>query len=106
MAPKLGFLDRFGANSVDNVVLLMDAPNRDNAIAFTDFLLIPENVAAVLHYANFCQGLSGVGECLDPEFAWLPESSPPAVAGPGKFIEVCDAATQVVRGQIWTNVKK
>lgn len=91
---------------MDNVVLLKDAPNRDSAIAFMDFLLEPENIAAVSNYARYGSGLSGVGEFLDPELASLPESNPPATAGPGVFIEVCDEATQAVYDQIWTNVKK
>ena len=91
---------------MDNVVLLKDAPNRDSAIAFMDFLLMPENIAAVSNYARYGSGLSGVGEFLDPELASLPESNPPATAGPAVFIEVCDEATQAVYDQIWTNVKK
>ncbi len=91
---------------MDNVVLLQDAPNRDSAIAFMDFLLMPENIAAVSNYARYGSGLSGVGEYLDPELASLPESNPPATAGPAVFIEVCDEATQAVYDQIWTNVKK
>ncbi len=91
---------------MDNVVLLKDAPNRDSAIAFMDFLLEPENIAAVSNYARYGNGLSGTGEFLDPELASLPEGNPPASAGPGVFIEVCDEATQAVYDQIWTNVKK
>ena len=37
---------------MDNVVLLNDAPNRDSAIAFMDFMLVPENIAAVSNYAQ------------------------------------------------------
>ncbi|WP_146346952.1 extracellular solute-binding protein [Phaeobacter marinintestinus] len=91
---------------MDNVVLLEDAPNRDSAIAFMDFLLEPENIAAVSNYARYGSGLAGVGPFLDPELASLPESNPPASAGPGVFIEVCDEATQAVYDRIWTNLKK
>lgn len=91
---------------MDNVVLLKDAPNRDSAIAFMDFLLMPENIAAVSNFARYGSGLAGVEEFLDPELASLPESNPPASAGPGVFIEVCDEATQAVYDRIWTNLKK
>lgn len=91
---------------MDNVVLLKDAPNRDSAIAFMDFMLMPENIAAVSNFARYGSGLSGVEEFLDPELATLPEANPPSSAGPGVFIEVCDEATQAVYDQIWTNVKK
>lgn len=91
---------------MDNVVLLKDAPNRDSAIAFMDFMLEPENIAAVSNFARYGSGLSGVEPFLDPDLATLPESNPPGTAGPGVFIEVCDEATQAVYDQIWTNVKK
>ncbi|MDO6479258.1 extracellular solute-binding protein [Shimia thalassica] len=91
---------------MDNVVLLKDAPNRDSAIKFMDFLLEPENIAAVSNYARYGLGVNGAGEFLDPELATLPESNPPAEAGAGVFIEVCDEATQAVYDKIWTNLKK
>ena len=50
--------------------------------------------------------ISGTADHLDPELATLPEGNPPANAGPGHFIEVCDEATQAVYDRIWTNVKK
>jgi len=91
---------------MDNVVLLKDAPNRANALKFMDFLLEPENIAAVSNYARYGSGISGVSEYLDPALATLPESNPPAEAGAGVFIEVCDQETQAVYDQIWTNLKK
>ena len=53
---------------MDNVVLLKDAPNRDSAIAFMDFLLEPENIAAVTNYAQYTAGVKGVSEYLE---RWL-----------------------------------
>ena len=91
---------------MDNVVLLKDAPNRANALTFMDFLLEPENIAAVSNYARYGSGVKGVGEFLDPALATLPESNPPADAGAGVFIEVCDEQTQAIYDKIWTNVKK
>ena len=91
---------------MDNVVLLKDAPNRENAIKFMDFLLDPENVGAVTNYARYAAGVDGVAPFLDEELATMPENNPPAEAGPGVFIEVCDQATQEVYDQIWTRLKQ
>ena len=91
---------------MDNVVLLKDAPNRESALKFMDFLLEPENIAAVSNYARYGNGLLGTAEFLDPALASLPESNAPETAGPGTFIEVCDQQTQAVYDQIWTNLKK
>ena len=90
---------------MDNVVLLKDAPNRDNALKFMDFMLEPENIAAVSNYARYGLGVTGAEEFLDPALASLPEANPPATAGAGAFVAVCDEATQSVYDQIWTNLK-
>ncbi|WP_293577678.1 extracellular solute-binding protein [Phaeobacter sp.] len=91
---------------MDNVVLLKEAPNRDNALKFMDFLLEPENIAVLTNWTQYSAGISGVTPLLDEALAVLPEANPPATAGPAAFIEVCDEQTQAVYDQIWTNVKK
>lgn len=91
---------------MDNVVLLQDAPNRENALKFMDFLLVPENIAAVSNYAQYNAGVDGVTDLLDPDLASQPEKNPQANAGPGVFIEVCSEEVQAVYDQIWTNLKK
>jgi len=91
---------------MDNVVLLKDAPNRENGLKFMDFLLQPENIAAVSNYARYGAGVSGVAEHLDSALASLPEANPPAEAGNGVFIQVCSEQVQAVYDQIWTNLKK
>lgn len=89
-----------------DVVLLKDAPNRENALKFMDFLLVPENDAAVTNFARYAAGVEGVSELLDESLRTLREAKPPASAGPAFFIEVCDEQAQAVYDQIWTNVKK
>lgn len=90
---------------MDNVVLLKDAPNRDNALLFMNFLLEPENAAAVTNYAQYSAGVKGVSPFLDPEVANSPESNPPAGV-PGVFVEACSQDAQVLYDAIWTNLKK
>jgi len=91
---------------MDNVVLLKDAPNRAAAIKFMDFLLEPENAAAVTNYARYAAGVKGVGPFLDPELATARENNPPADAPAGVFVEVCDQQTQALYDAIWTQLKK
>lgn len=99
--PKEGFIVW-----MDNVVLLKDAPNREAAIKFMDFLLEPENAAAVTNYARYTAGVEGVGPMLDEALKASPEQNPPAEAPAGSFVEVCDEETQVLYDQIWTRVKQ
>lgn len=99
--PKEGFVVW-----MDNVVLLKDAPNRDNALTFMNFLLEPENAAAVTNYAAYTSGVTGVTPFLDDAIKNSPENNPPADAPSGSFIAVCDEPTQRLYDAIWTNLKK
>lgn len=90
---------------MDNVVLLKDAPNRDNALKFMNFLLDPENAAAVTNYAAYSPGVTGTEPFLDAEISGSPENNPPE-GQKGYFIEACDEETQRLYDAIWTNLKK
>ncbi|WP_264214382.1 extracellular solute-binding protein [Leisingera thetidis] len=90
---------------MDNVVLLKDAPNRENALKFMDFLLLPENIAAVSDYARYESGVKGAKEHVSDELREMPELNAPE-DGEGHFVKVCDAETQAVYDQIWTNLRK
>ena len=91
---------------MDSVVLLKDAPNRANALKFMDFLLEPENIAAVTNFAQYSAGVKGVKPFLDEALQTSPEQNPPADAPAGTFVQVCDEATQKVYDQIWTRLRK
>lgn len=99
--PREGFLAW-----ADNVVLLKDAPNRENAIKFMDFLLEPENMAALTNFTAYSASVKGVTLLLNEELQNSPEANPPADAPTPIFIEVCDEEVQGVYDQIWLNVKK
>jgi spermidine/putrescine transport system substrate-binding protein len=90
---------------MDNMVLLKDAPNRENALKFMNFLLDPENAAALTNYAAYTSGVTGVEPFLLDEIKNSPENNPPADQK-GYFIEACDQETQVLYDAIWTNLKK
>jgi spermidine/putrescine transport system substrate-binding protein len=91
---------------MDNVVLLRDAPNREAALKFMNFLLEPENAAAVTNYAQYTAGVEGVEAFLDAALLSSPEQNPPEGAPAGTFIEVCDEETQRLYDAIWINLKK
>ena len=90
---------------MDNVVLLKDAPNRANALKFMDFLLEPENAAAVTNYAQYTAGVKGVGPFLSDEVKTAPELNPPAGMA-GQFVQACSEEVQVVYDKIWTDRRK
>ncbi|MFK7944551.1 MAG: extracellular solute-binding protein [Paracoccaceae bacterium] len=91
---------------MDNVVLLKDAPNRANAIKFMDFLLEPENIAAVSNFAQYTAGVKGVTPLLTDELKTSREQNPPADAPAGTFVKVCEPEVQALYDAIWTRLKK
>lgn len=99
--PKQGFVVW-----MDNVVLLEDAPNRDNALLFMDFLLEPENIAAVSNFAQYTAGVKGVTELLTDDLKTSPEQNPPAEAPAGTFVKVCAPEVQALYDAIWTRLKQ
>ncbi|EIE53151.1 ABC transporter substrate-binding protein [Salipiger aestuarii] len=90
---------------MDNLALLKDAPNRDSALAFMNFMLEPENAATLTNYAQYSAGVTGVTEFLDPEVADSPEANPPE-GTKTVFVEACPEDIQVMYDAIWTNLKK
>ena len=91
---------------MDNVVLLKDARNRASALKFMDFLLVPENAAAVTNYAQYTSGVKGVKPFLSAALQVSPETNPPADAPTPTFIAVCDQETQELYNAVWTRLKK
>ena len=87
-------------------MLLKDAPNRENALIFMDFLLKPENIAEVSNFAQYTAGVTGVTPLLTEELKTSPEQNPPASAPAGTFVQVCDAETQALYDAIWTRLKQ
>ena len=90
---------------MDNVVLLEQAPNRENAIRFMDFLLQPENIAQVTNYAQYAAASSVRRSSPKRRLATSPRTTRARARVPGVFIEVCDQATQEVYDQIWTRLR-
>jgi len=90
---------------MDNVVLLKDAPNRDNALKFMNFLLEPENIAAVTNFTQYSAGVDGVLPFLTEELKNSPELNPPA-SSKGVFVEACSQEVQEMYDAIWTRLKK
>jgi len=90
---------------MDNVVLLKDAPNRENALKFMNFLLEPENAAAITNFAQYISPVKGAMALASDDVKTAPELNPPADQ-PGQFVATCEQAVQENYDRIWTNLKK
>ena len=91
---------------MDNLVVLKGAPNIDNAKAFLNFMMAPENAAALTNYARYTAGVDGTGPYLDEELSTALELNPPADAPSPEFVPPCEPQVVKLYDRIWTNLLK
>lgn len=90
----------------DNVVVLKGAENIENAKLFMNFLLEPENAAALTNFAGYTAGVEGTAPYLDKKFKGALELNPPASAPQAEFVPPCNADVIRLYDRIWTNLLK
>jgi spermidine/putrescine transport system substrate-binding protein len=90
----------------DNMVVLKDAPNLENAKLFMNFLLEPENAAALTNFASYSAGVEGTEPFLDKKFVGALEMNPPADAPKPEFVPPCDPEVVKLYDRLWTNLLK
>lgn len=90
---------------MDNMVVLKDAENVDNAMLFLDFIMDPANAARITAYNRFANGIAGSDAFLPTELRDAPELALPD-GHQGIFLPRCapQAAEYVTR--IWTELQK
>ncbi|MFD2174008.1 extracellular solute-binding protein [Rhodobacter lacus] len=92
---------------MDNVVLLQDAKNVDNAYLFMDFIMQPENAAMLSAFARYANGIAGSEEFLPDDMKGAPELTPPAeFADKGQFVTICTGKALDYQNAIWTELQK
>lgn len=90
----------------DNVVVLKGAENIENAKLFMNFLLEPENAAAVTNFAGYTAGVEGTAPFLDAKFKGALELNPPADAPVAEFVPPCSQEVVKLYDRVWTNLLK
>jgi len=92
---------------MDQVALLKDAKNVEEAYKFLDFIELPENAAMISAFAHYDNGIAGSAEFLPADMKGAPELNPPAeLAGKGHFIPTCSPKAQEYITAIWTALQK
>ena len=99
--PKEGF-----TGWMDNVAVLSDAPNMENAKLFGNFVMDPENAALISDFAKYANGISGSDKFMDPEMLSAPEIVMPADAPTPDFVQPCPQETVDLYNKIWTRLKQ
>lgn len=92
---------------LDNLAVPKGAPNLDNALSFINFMMDPENAAAVSNFAGYMNSIDGSAEFLTAALR-----DDPAVNMPAEFADrlrpgrACTAAARELRNKIWIKLKK
>lgn len=90
---------------MDNAMVLADAPNRDNAMRFINFILQPDNAAMLSNFARYANGIIGGEAMMDPVMQGAPELViPEHLIAAGRWGQVCDQAVNDIHTAIWTEL--
>ncbi|WP_069301238.1 extracellular solute-binding protein [Neptunicoccus sediminis] len=92
---------------MDNVAILADAQNPDNAKTFMNFIMAPENAALISEFARYANGIKGSQEFMPADMADAPEVNiPEDLKGAAYVAEVCPPEATKIYTKIWTELQK
>jgi len=92
---------------MDNVAILKDAKNVDNAKLFQNFIMAPENAAMISSFARYANGIKGSDAFMPEDMKTAPEIVVPAeFADKGVFTLTCPPEVQEIYTRIWTDLQK
>jgi spermidine/putrescine transport system substrate-binding protein len=90
----------------DNVVVLKEAKNVENAKLFQNFIMEPENAALISAFARYSNGVAGSDQFMPAEMKGAPELNVPEdLKKHTEFMRLCEPAVQELYTKIWTELQ-
>ena len=100
--PREGF-----ATWMDNLSVLKDAKNVDNAKLFQNFVMDPENAAGLSAFARYGNGILGSDKFMPADMKDAPELViPKEMEGRYEFATACPPEATEIYTKIWTELMK
>jgi spermidine/putrescine transport system substrate-binding protein len=91
----------------DHLVVPKGAKNIDNAKAFINFMMDPENVAVASNFTGYMNAIKGSGKYLDESLKSDPAvNMPEEYAGRLSPTKDCSKVARGLRDRVWTKLKK
>ena len=104
-AIKFGFPKEGFPIWMDNLAILKDAKNVDNAKLFMNFMMEPENAAMLSAFARYANGIRGSEQFMPADMQDAPELTLPE-PNKGVFNRTCPTEVSELMTRIWTEIQK
>jgi spermidine/putrescine transport system substrate-binding protein len=90
---------------MDNLAVAKGSPNKENAIKFIEFMMLPENAGLQSNFARYANGIAGSEAFMDADLSSAPEVGiPEGVIA--RFTPACSAKAIELMDRVWTKVKQ
>ena len=104
---RFGFPKEGYSIFMDNVAVLKDAKNVENAKLFQNFIMDPENAALISNFATYANGIKGSEKFMKDGLKDAPELNvPPELQAAGGWQDVCPPEVNDVYTKIWKELLK